>query len=91
MVAVPQTPQGEVFMLKRVGLLFVLLTMVVLATGTVHAAPRAAGPRPASESGGVLDRVWGWFSALLHTGPADNHTRVVWDAEGSHWDPNGNH
>jgi hypothetical protein len=90
MVAVPQTLQGEIFMLKRVGLLFVLLTMMVLAAGTVQAAPRM-GPRPASESGGVLDRVFGWLFNLFPTGPANNPTGVIWEAEGSHWDPNGIH
>lgn len=78
-------------MLKRVGLLFVLLTLVVLATGNVQAAPRMAGPRPASESGGVLERVWGWLSNLFPTGPANNPGGVIWEAEGSHWDPNGIH
>jgi hypothetical protein len=79
-------------MLRRVGLLVVLLLLMVVTTGAIHAAPRMSGPKPTSESGGVLDRIWGWLSILLHPAEsAGNHARAIWDAEGSHWDPNGNH
>jgi hypothetical protein len=79
-------------MFRRVGLLIVLLGLMVLTTGAIQAAPRLAGPRPASESG-VLDRLLGWLSDLLHPEAAGNHThtRSIWEGEGSHWDPNGNH
>jgi hypothetical protein len=78
-------------MLRRVSLLFVIVALVVLATGTVHAAPRLAGQKPISESAGVLDRLWGWLSTLFQAETASKPTRVIWEAEGSHWDPNGNH
>jgi hypothetical protein len=77
-------------MLRRVGLLIVLLTLMIPMTGALQAAPRMAGPRPVSESGGVLDRLWGWLSVLFHTGTSSN-TLAIFEAEGSHWDPNGNH
>lgn len=76
-------------MLRRGGLLIVLLTMMVVTTGAIHAAPRMAGPKPTSEAGGVLDRLLGWLSVLLH--PSSPGVKSTWDAEGSHWDPNGNH
>jgi hypothetical protein len=79
-------------MLRRVGLLIVLLTLMVLTTGVVQAAPRMAGPKPVSESGGVLDRIWGWLANLLPTGATSpSGLKSTWDLEGSHWDPNGNH
>jgi hypothetical protein len=79
-------------MLRRVGLLIVLLTLMVLTAGAVQAAPRMSGPKPASESGGVLDRLLGWLSHLFPTTPSSPvGMKSTWDAEGSHWDPNGNH
>jgi hypothetical protein len=78
-------------MLRRVGLLIVLLALMVLTTGAVQAAPRLAGPKPASESGGVLDRLWGWLSTLLpgaHPSP-DGAVKSTWELDGSHLDPNG--
>lgn len=74
-------------MLRRVGLLIVLLTLMVVTTGAIQAAPRAAGPKPASESG-VLDRLWNWLSHLF---PAPAGVKSTWEADGSHLDPNGNH
>lgn len=79
-------------MLRRVGLLIVLLTLMLLTTGAIQAAPRLAGPKPASESGGVLDRLWGWLSTLFQTvTPSPNGVKSTWDLDGSHGDPNGNH
>lgn len=78
-------------MLRRVGLLIVLLTLMIVTTGAVQAAPRLAGPRPSSESGGVLDRLWSWLSTLLpgaHPG-ADGAVKSTWELDGSHLDPNG--
>jgi hypothetical protein len=61
-------------------------------TGALQAAPRMAGPRPVSESGGVLDRIWGWLSGLfLNAAPSPDGARSTWDTEGSHLDPNGQH
>ena len=77
-------------MLRRVGLLIVLLALIVVTTtGAVHAAPRVAGPKPTAESGGILDRLLGWLSVLLH--PSSPGVKTSWDADGSHLDPNGNH
>ena len=79
-------------MLRRVRLLFVLVALVVLATGAVQAAPRLAGPRPASESGGVLDRLWSWLSHLFPTGATSpGGVKSTRDSDGSHLDPNGHH
>jgi hypothetical protein len=71
---------------------FVLLTLMIVTTGAVHAVPRPAGPKPVSESAGVLDRLWGWLSGLfLPTGPASGGSTSTWGTEGSHLDPNGQH
>lgn len=78
-------------MLRRVVVLFVLLTLAVMATGMVQAMP-LAGPKPASESEGVLDRLWGWLSTLFLTAASSpNGESSAWDMEGSHLDPNGQH
>lgn len=79
-------------MLRRVGLLFVLLAVMVVTTaGAVQATTRMAGPRPASESGGILDRLWNWLAHLFPTGAASQGgVKSTWDADGSHLDPNGN-
>jgi len=79
-------------MLKRVRVLFVILTLVVVATAAVQAAPQM-GPNPASESGSVLDRLWGWWSALFQaiTPPPGGDRHSTWDFDGSHGDPNGIH
>ncbi len=76
-------------MLRRVRVLFVLLMLVVMATGTVHAMP-GMGPKPASESRTVLDRLLGWLSSLFPAGASspDGGT-PAWDMDGSHLDPNG--
>jgi hypothetical protein len=77
-------------MLRRVGLLIVLLTLMIVTTGAVQAAPRLAGPRPTSESG-ILDRLLGWLSTLL-PGAHPTHGGAVkstWELDGSHLDPNG--
>ena len=74
-------------MLRRVGFLIVFLVSMSLMTGAIHAAPRAVGPKPASESG-VLDRLWSWLSHLF---PAPAGVKSTWEADGSHLDPNGNH
>jgi hypothetical protein len=77
-------------MLRRVGLLIVLLAVMIVMTSAVQATPRMAGPKPASESGGVLDRLWSWLAHLFPTGTASQGMKSTWDAEGSHLDPNGN-
>jgi hypothetical protein len=79
-------------MLRRVGLLIVVLTLMVLTAGAVQATPRIAGPKPASESSGVLDRLLGWLSHLFPTTPSSpSGVKSAWDLDGSHLDPNGNH
>jgi hypothetical protein len=76
-------------MLRRVRVLFVLLMLVVMAAGAVHAVPRM-GPKPASESGSVLDRLLGWLSSLFPTGASSpDGVKSAQDMEGSHLDPNG--
>lgn len=78
-------------MLRRVGLLFVLLAVMAGMISTVQATPRIGGPKSTSESG-VLDRLWNWLAHLFPNGPASQGgVKSTWDAEGSHWDPNGNH
>lgn len=79
-------------MLRRVGLLIVLLALMVMTTGAIQAAPRVAGPRSASESG-VLDRILSWLSHLVpgaHSNPGGG-MKSSWEMEGSHLDPNGDH
>ena len=79
-------------MLRRVGLLIVLLTMMIVTTGAIHAAPRLSGSKPASESGGVLDRLLGWLAHLFPTTPSSpTGVKSAWDLDGSHLDPNGDH
>ena len=76
-------------MLRRVGLLIVLLAVMIVTTGAVQAAPRVAGPRPTSESG-VLDRLLGWLSFLFPVSSSSSHgVKSTWDMDGSHLDPNG--
>lgn len=80
-------------MLRRVGLLLVLLGVMVVATaGAVQATTRLVGPRPASDSSSsILDRLWNWLTHLFPAGPASQSGMTsTWDAEGSHLDPNGN-
>lgn len=78
-------------MLRRVSLLIVLLALMILTTGAIQAAPRLAGPKPASESGGVLDRLWEWLSTLLPGAHpvSGGAVKSAWDLDGSHLDPNG--
>ncbi|MES1240154.1 MAG: hypothetical protein ABUT39_00905 [Acidobacteriota bacterium] len=64
---------------------------MIVTTGAIQAAPRAGGPKPASESGGVLERLWSWLSHLLPAGVAPAGVKSSWDSDGSHLDPNGNH
>lgn len=77
-------------MLRRVGLLIVLLAVMVVMTGTVQATPRMAGPKQPPAESGILERLRDWLFALLHPATPGNNTRSIWEAEGSHWDPNGN-
>jgi hypothetical protein len=78
-------------MLRRVGLLIVLLAVMIVTTSAVQAAPRLARPEPASESGGVLERLLDWLAHLFPTTPSSpTGVKSAWDLDGSHLDPNGN-
>lgn len=75
-------------MLRKVRLLAVLLTLVLLVAGAAQALPLKGAGRP-SETGGVFARVWDWVSALLQS--KEVPLRVLWGQDGSHLDPNGGH
>ena len=78
-------------MLRKVGLLTLLLALTLLATGVAQAKPLAGSLR-ASESNGIVDRFWDWFQSLFRTGePSSGEVKSVWEGEGSHIDPNGGH
>ena len=77
-------------MLRKVGLLALLLALTLLASGTAQAMPSAGSSR-ASESHGIVDRIWDWFeSHFRFGGPSSGGVKSVWEKEGSHADPNGN-
>jgi hypothetical protein len=73
-------------MRRRVRLFAVLLALAVLATGAVQAMPSMVRLARASESEGVLARVWDWLAAIFTPGGG---LKAAWDQEGSHGDPNG--
>ena len=78
-------------MLRKVGLLALVLTLTLLASGTALAMPLAGSTRT-SEPHGIVDRFWGWFESLFRFGGSSSgQVRSVWEGEGSHADPNGNH
>jgi len=80
-------------MMRRTRVLAVLLALVVLATGAVRAMPSMTRSARVSESEGVLARIWGWLSALfLAEGSiSEDGSKAVWEKDGSHGDPNGEH
>jgi hypothetical protein len=78
-------------MLRKVGLLTLLLALTLLATGVAQAKPLAGSLR-ASESHGVIARVWSWIAAFFQGHSASNGPlSSVWAQDGSHIDPNGGH
>ncbi|MFL6198385.1 MAG: hypothetical protein ACJ76J_04355 [Thermoanaerobaculia bacterium] len=77
-------------MLRKVGLLALVLILTLLVSGAAQAMPLAGSTR-ASESG-IVDRFWGWIESLFRFGgPSSGQVTSVWEGEGSHIDPNGNH
>ena len=77
-------------MLRKVGLLVLLLALTLLASGTAQAMPSAGSTR-VSESHGIVDRFWDWIESLFRSGgPSSGQIKSVWEREGSHADPNGN-
>jgi hypothetical protein len=78
-------------MLRKVGLLALLLALTLLASGVARAMPLAGSTR-ASESHGIADRFWDWIESLFRFGgPSSGQVKSVWEREGSHADPNGGH
>ena len=78
-------------MLRKVGLLALVLTLALLASGAAQAMPLAGSAR-VSESHGIVERFWGWIESLFRFGgPSSGQVKSVWEGEGSHADPNGNH
>jgi hypothetical protein len=77
-------------MLRKVGLLALLLALTLLASGTAQAMPPAGSTR-ASESHGIVERFWDWLDSLFRLdGSSSGRIQSVWEGEGSHADPNGN-
>lgn len=78
-------------MLRKVGLLALVLALTLLVTGAAHATPLAGSVR-ASESDGFVSRVWHWLAALFQGHPASKgQPNAIWAQDGSHIDPNGDH
>jgi hypothetical protein len=76
-------------LLRKAGLLALVLALALLASGAAHAAPLAGSART-SESHGIVDRFWEWFESFFRSGgPSPGQVKSVWEQEGSHADPNG--
>ena len=78
-------------MLRKVGLLVLFLALTLLATGAAQARPLAGSPR-ASETHGIMARVWDWLGSLFRAGGSSHGGAIgsTWEGDGSHMDPNGN-
>ena len=77
-------------MLRKVGLLALVLTLTLLVSGAAQAMPLAGSLRT-SESHGIVERVWAWFESLFRAGSqSPGQITSIWEGEGSHADPNGN-
>jgi hypothetical protein len=76
-------------MLRKVGLLALVLTLTLLVSGAAQAMPLAGSAR-VSESHGILERFWGWIESLFQGHPASKgQPKSIWAQDGSHIDPNG--
>lgn len=76
-------------MLRKVGLLALVLALTLLVSGVAQAAPLAGSSR-ASETQGVMARIWDWIQSFFqveHRGAGG--LNVLWEEEGSHADPHG--
>jgi hypothetical protein len=77
-------------MLRKVGLLALVLALTLLVSGVAQARPLAGSTR-ASESHGIMERFWEWIESFFRFGgPSSGQVKSVWEEEGSHADPNGN-
>jgi len=78
-------------MLRKVGLLALVLALTLLVSGAAQAKPLAGSAR-ASESAGVIARLWDWISHLFQRPGEVSQGGITssWEADGSHMDPNGN-
>ena len=78
-------------MLRKVGLLALVLTLTLLVSGAAQATPLAGSAR-ASESHGIVERVWHWVAALFQSQFASKgQPNAIWGQDSSHIDPNGGH
>ena len=76
-------------MLRKVGLLALVLALTLLVSGAAQAMPLAGSTR-ASESHGIVDRFWDWIESFFRFGgPSSGKVKSVWEADGSHLDPHG--
>jgi hypothetical protein len=76
-------------MLRKVGLLALVLTLTLLVSGAAQAMPLAGSAR-AAESHGILDRFLDWFESFFQGRSASNgEPKSIWAQDGSHIDPNG--
>ena len=71
-------------MLRKVGLLALLLALTLLASGTAQAMPSAGST---SESHGIIARIWDWIES--HFQASKGQPKSIWAQDGSHLDPNG--
>lgn len=76
-------------MLRKVGLLALLLALTLLVSGAAQAVPLAGSARP-SETQGVMARIWDWIESFFRVGGSTSgDVRSTWEADGSHLDPHG--
>lgn len=76
-------------MLRKVGLLALVLALTLLVSGVAQAAPLAGSSR-ASESHGFIERVWDWIGSFFRVGGSPSGgVKSTWEADGSHLDPHG--
>lgn len=77
-------------MLRKVGVLTLLLGLALLATDAAQATPLLAGSSRPAESAGVFAKVWDWITQLFQrSGESQGAIKASWEADGSHMDPNG--
>lgn len=76
-------------MLRKVGLLALVLALTLLVSGVAQARPLAGSTR-ASESRGIVDRFWEWIESFFQGHSASKgQPKSIWAEDGSHIDPNG--
>ena len=78
-------------MLRKVGLLALVLALTLLVSGVAQAGPLAGSSR-ASEPHGILNRFWDWIESHFQGRSASKRQpKSIWAQDGSHIDPNGGH